>query len=168
MKRVATFHFSADVPELANRLAEKHWTTASGHLQRLIASAVRVIVRCQPVTTEGPFIVRLRELAEGPHPRPGVTTSYNLVEKHIEGIRELQNSLKLPRQGLVVEYLFRASDSVYDGDNGEEGGDEIERCFRSTSQNLQNLVTSPSDGPEARKVHPSPQLRLLKGDLPTR
>jgi len=157
---------SADIPGLVEQLAERHCTSGTGLIEKLVASAVRFIIRVQPSDPDKPFIARVRELAaQRPHPRAEVTAGYSIGDAYIDGIRQLQNSLELPRQGLVVEYLVRASWHVEGDDGGGSDTDEIERRFRSTSHNLHPLVTSPSDGREPATVHHPRQLVLLKGGI---
>jgi hypothetical protein len=167
LKRTTPFAVSSDIPELVRKLAERHVLSGTGFVEKVVASAVRFIVRVQPNDPDKPFIARVRELAaQRPHPRAAVTVGYSVGDAFIDGIRQLQNSLGLPRQGLVVEYLVRAAWDVEGDDGGGNDGDEIERRFRSTSQNLHPLVTSPSDGPEPRKVPHQLRLVLLRGDDP--
>ena len=161
-KRVAVpFWMSADIPELLKQLAERHFTTPSAHIEKLVATAVRFIIRVQPVGDDTPFIARVRELAaQRPHPRAATTAGYSLGEAYMEGIRQLQNSLGLPRQGLVVEYLVRASWAC-EGDDDGGGGDELERRFRSTSRNLQTRQLAPAAAANPQDYTPGRQLVLL-------
>ncbi len=155
---------SPDVPDLLAKLAELHFTSATVFVEQRVAVLVAGIVRCQPCDEWARFVARFKDLAaQRPHPRAEKQSSYSLGATYVEGIRQLQNSLGLPRQGLVVEYLVRAAWAV-EGDDDGGGGDELQRRFRSTSRNIHPLVTSPSDGPEPATVqHPTRQLTLIRG-----
>lgn len=160
LRRPETFRLSAGVPELLEQLAKLNFTSSSNFLEGLVAKAEGPLVHGEDDEHVARFIARVKVLAAGPqHPRADVRTGYYLGSAYVEGIRQLQNALVLPRIGLVVEYLVRAAWDVEGDDDGGEG-DELQRRRRAGSRNLHNRRPA---APSVLNRSPLPgQLRLLK------
>lgn len=131
--RPERFSLRAETPKRLAELgaAARPKLSASQMLQVLVTFAHDAIVLEQP--NEHPFALRVRQLAaQLKHPAKEVTTSFTLDGApggHMDAIRKLRASLRLPRQDLVVEYVTQAAwETKPDGTGGDgEREDPLDR-----------------------------------------
>lgn len=96
---------------------------ASQMLQVLVTFAYDAIVLEQP--TAHPFALRVRQLAaQLQHPAKELRTSFKLDISpggHMDAIRKLRETLRLPRRDLVVEYVTQAAWENKPNGGGSDG-----------------------------------------------
>lgn len=162
LKRPTSYWLSSVAKEWLEQLAERRFTTATQLLEELIARAEGWIVQGEREPESARFMDRLLKWAAfGRFPRLDVKTSFSLGDAYIEGIRQLQNGLQLPRTGLVVDGLIRAAWDVEGDDDGGDG-DELARRRRAGSRNLHDRRPAPVAHAALIRTPLPGQLRLLK------
>ena len=169
--RPARFRLEAETPKLLAELGARARPklSASQMLQCLVTFAFDAIVLGRP--TGHPFAVRVRELAQQQeHPRASADTSFTLdigPGGHLDAIRRLQVGLRLPRQGLVVDYVAQAAWEMRppdgDGGSGEKKEDPLDRSRRLASEhNVDGLRSAPLLTLVPPSPEPPPQLSLFE------